>query len=50
MLINATLDVIVDGRALAAQYVFGTQEEGLERTDVFQRYKAFAREFCGLQS
>ncbi|KAA8908135.1 hypothetical protein FN846DRAFT_906347 [Sphaerosporella brunnea] len=39
--------VIVDGRALAALYAFGTQEEdGLKRTDVLQRYKAFAKEFC----
>jgi hypothetical protein len=40
------LDVIVDGRALAVRYAFGMQAEGLQRTEVLQRYKAFAKEFC----
>lgn len=36
---------VIDGRAVAAHYSFGPQREGMERTDVLGRYRAFAKEF-----
>jgi hypothetical protein len=35
---------VVDGRALAAHYSFGPQREGMETTDVLERYRSFAEE------
>ena len=40
--------VVVDGGALVAHYSFGAQKEGLVLTDVLERYRALAREVCGV--
>ncbi|KAF4998332.1 hypothetical protein FGRMN_3212 [Fusarium graminum] len=35
---------IADGRGVAAHYSFGIQRAGMDRTDVLDRYRSFARE------
>ncbi|KAH7013222.1 hypothetical protein EDB80DRAFT_749022 [Ilyonectria destructans] len=35
---------VADGRGLAVHYSFGSQREGMEKTDVLERYRAYARE------
>ncbi|KAF4976568.1 hypothetical protein FZEAL_6779 [Fusarium zealandicum] len=35
---------IADGRGIAAHYSFGSQRGGMERTDILDRYRAFARD------
>jgi hypothetical protein len=35
---------VVEGRGLAAHYSFGPQREGMAKTDVLDRYRAFAEE------
>jgi len=41
------IDVVVNGQALAAHYAYGVQKDGLAKTDVLQRYRAYAEEYCG---
>ncbi|KAM5342788.1 hypothetical protein ACJ41O_013754 [Fusarium nematophilum] len=35
---------VADGRGVAAHYSFGSQRGGMDRTDVLDRYRAFARD------
>ncbi|KAH7129996.1 hypothetical protein B0J13DRAFT_588213 [Dactylonectria estremocensis] len=35
---------VADGRGLAVHYSFGSQREGMRKTDVLERYRAFAQE------
>lgn len=39
--------VVVDGKALVAHYSFGAQKEGLDLTDVLERYRSLAKDKCG---
>lgn len=43
-IILAGLDVIADGRGLVAHFSYGKQREGIEKTDVLARYRAYADE------
>jgi hypothetical protein len=38
------VDAIVDGKAVVSHYSFGPQKNGLEATDVLERYAAYAQE------
>ncbi|KAA8896000.1 hypothetical protein FN846DRAFT_966906 [Sphaerosporella brunnea] len=39
--------VVVHGQALTAHYSFGAQKDGLANTDVLERYRAYAKDYCG---
>jgi hypothetical protein len=41
------LDVVIHGHALVSHYSFGAQKEGLGNTDVLERYRAYAKDYCG---
>ncbi|EAW13332.1 uncharacterized protein ACLA_053780 [Aspergillus clavatus NRRL 1] len=43
-------DIIIDGKGLAAHYSSDGEAEGLESTDILQRYGAYAREMACLDT
>jgi hypothetical protein len=41
-LTNVRTDAVADGRGVVAHYSFGIQREGMDQTDVLDRYRSFA--------
>lgn len=39
-----SIDGVADGRGIAVHYSFGSQRAGMDKTDILERYRSFARE------